>query len=170
MGIAKVGEGLVELAEPGKNTEHTKATGKRTMPITMTATKDVNRIGARRQMRLFVGSTFGVVAEIRVSIHQQILIITGMAYDKWCLGGVTPFRSTEQEVIAFLRSKLKLGVPAWKRVKIVEGLICYQIRQLRSKEPRLEQIVKWAKCYMRERCICSFNRKLSASSIALANS
>lgn len=32
----------------------------------------------------------------------------------------------EGHVIAFLRSKLKAGVPAWKRLKAVEGLITYR--------------------------------------------
>jgi hypothetical protein len=32
----------------------------------------------------------------------------------------------EQHVIAFLRSKVKEKVPAWKRLKIVQGVIWYQ--------------------------------------------
>jgi integron integrase len=46
----------------------------------------------------------------------------------------------EQSVIAFLRSKLKSGVPAWKRVKIVQGLITYRNRVLKTSEPRLEHL------------------------------
>ena len=46
----------------------------------------------------------------------------------------------EEHVIAFLRSKLKAGVPAWKRLKAIEGLITYRNRILKSKEPRLEHI------------------------------
>lgn len=37
----------------------------------------------------------------------------------WCFA--------EDDVIAFLRAKLKAGVPAWKRLKIVQGLIVYQL-------------------------------------------
>src|SRR5690606_37525161 len=47
---------------------------------------------------------------------------------------------TEQHVIEFLRSRLKLGAPAWKRVKIVEGLIEYRNRVRQSQSPRLEPI------------------------------
>ena len=46
----------------------------------------------------------------------------------------------EAHVIAFLRSKVKAGVPAWKRLKAVEGLITYRNRILKSKQPRLEHI------------------------------
>ena len=47
---------------------------------------------------------------------------------------------TEQDVIAFLRAKVKAGVPAWKRVLIVKGLIDYRNQFLRSKYPKLEHI------------------------------
>jgi len=47
---------------------------------------------------------------------------------------------TEQHVIEFLRSKLKSGMPAWKRVKIVDGLIEYRNRVRQSQAPRLEPI------------------------------
>lgn len=47
---------------------------------------------------------------------------------------------TEEDVIAFLRSKLKAGMPAWKRVLIVKGLIVYRNQFLRSKYPKLEHI------------------------------
>ena len=47
---------------------------------------------------------------------------------------------TTEDVIAFLRSRLKAGVPAWKRVKIVEGLIFYRNTVRRSHQPRLEPI------------------------------
>ena len=41
------------------------------------------------------------------------------------------WKFTEEDVIAFLRSKLKAGVPAWKRLKIVQGLIEYRNRVMR---------------------------------------
>jgi Phage integrase, N-terminal SAM-like domain len=47
---------------------------------------------------------------------------------------------TEEHVTAFLRSKLKTGMPTWKRLKIVEGLICYRNRVRQSATPRLEPI------------------------------
>ncbi len=47
---------------------------------------------------------------------------------------------TEQHVIEFLRSRLRTGMPAWKRVKIVEGLIEYRNRVRQSQTPRLEPI------------------------------
>ena len=50
------------------------------------------------------------------------------------------WKFTEEDVIAFLRSKLKAGVPAWKRLKIVQGLIEYRNRVMRSSTPRLEPI------------------------------
>ena len=47
---------------------------------------------------------------------------------------------SEEEVIAFLKSKVKAGEPAWKRLKIVQALITYRNTVLKSKEPRLEHI------------------------------
>ena len=47
---------------------------------------------------------------------------------------------SEAEVVAFLRAKLKQGMPAWKRLMIVKGLILYRNKFLRSKEPRLEHM------------------------------
>ena len=47
---------------------------------------------------------------------------------------------TQQHVIEFLRSRLKSGMPAWKRVRIVEGLIEYRNRVRRSQTPRLEPV------------------------------
>ena len=46
----------------------------------------------------------------------------------------------EADVIAFLRSRLKRGAPAWKRVKIVQGLIYYRNHIMKSKTPNLERI------------------------------
>lgn len=43
-------------------------------------------------------------------------------------------------MIHFLRSKVKARVPAWKRLKIVDGLICYRNRRLQSQSPELESI------------------------------
>ena len=51
---------------------------------------------------------------------------------KWCF--------TEEHVITFLRARLKAGVPSWKRVLIVKGLIDYRNKLLRSKYPKLEHI------------------------------
>ena len=48
---------------------------------------------------------------------------------------------TEKDVIDFLRSKLKAGVPAWKRLMIVKGLILYRNRFLRRRDPRLEYML-----------------------------
>ena len=47
---------------------------------------------------------------------------------------------TEERVIAFLRARLKAGVPSWKRVLIVKGLIDYRNKFLRSKYPKLKHI------------------------------
>ncbi len=47
---------------------------------------------------------------------------------------------TDQDVIEYLRSRLKSGTPAWKRLRIVEGLITYRNRVRRSQTPRLEPI------------------------------
>lgn len=46
----------------------------------------------------------------------------------------------EHHVIEFLRARLKAGVPAWKRLRIVEGLIGYRNRVRQSQTPRLEWI------------------------------
>ena len=59
---------------------------------------------------------------------------------------------TEEEVIAFLRSKLQSGTPAWKRVMIVKGLILYRNKFLRTAEPRLEHLrAKLQEVSVRER-------------------
>ena len=59
---------------------------------------------------------------------------------------------SEEQVIDFLRSKLKSGVPAWKRAMIVKGLIGYRNRVLRSTEPRLEHLrAKLQEIAVRER-------------------
>ncbi len=47
---------------------------------------------------------------------------------------------TQQDVIDFLRANLEANMPAWKRLKIVDGLICYRNRRLRSETPELESI------------------------------
>lgn len=47
---------------------------------------------------------------------------------------------TEEHVIEFLRSKLKSGMPTWKRLRIVEGLIRYRNKVRKSATPRLEPI------------------------------
>lgn len=46
----------------------------------------------------------------------------------------------ESHVIAFLRSKLRAKVPAWKRLQIVKGLIWYRNHVRKSAVPRLEPI------------------------------
>jgi integron integrase len=46
----------------------------------------------------------------------------------------------EQHVIDFLRARLRSGAPAWKRLRIVEGLISYRNRVRKSSTPRLEPI------------------------------
>ena len=46
----------------------------------------------------------------------------------------------ESHVRAFLRSKLEKGMPTWKRIKIVEGLIWYRNRVRKSTMPRLEPL------------------------------
>lgn len=45
-----------------------------------------------------------------------------------------------QDVIDFLRSKLSNGMPAWKRLKIVEGLILYGQMHPRASRQRLEPL------------------------------
>ena len=47
---------------------------------------------------------------------------------------------TEAHVIAFLRSKLKQDMPAWKRLKIVEGVMWYRDHVKKSATPRLETV------------------------------
>ena len=47
---------------------------------------------------------------------------------------------TNEDVIAFLRSKLRQGTPAWKRVKIVQALIDYRNKIMRSEHPKMEPI------------------------------
>ena len=47
---------------------------------------------------------------------------------------------TSEEVIAFLRFKMKGGTPAWKRLMIVKSLIVYRNYCLRSATPKLEFI------------------------------
>ncbi len=56
------------------------------------------------------------------------------------VGKAADWQFDERHVIAFLRAKLKANMPAWKRLKIVEGLIRYRNRVRRSMEPRLEPI------------------------------
>jgi len=56
------------------------------------------------------------------------------------VGKAADWQFDERHVISFLRAKLKANVPAWKRLKIVEGLIRYRNRVRRSMEPRLEPI------------------------------
>ena len=46
----------------------------------------------------------------------------------------------EFHVRAFLRSRLEKGMPTWKRIKIVEGLIWYRNRVRKSTTPRLESV------------------------------
>lgn len=46
----------------------------------------------------------------------------------------------ETHVIAFLRSRLQQGMPTWKRLKAVEGIIWYRNRIRKSATPRLEPI------------------------------
>ena len=43
---------------------------------------------------------------------------------------------TAEQVIAFLRSKVKAGAPAWKRLMIVKSLIVYRNLFLKSKTPK----------------------------------
>jgi len=46
----------------------------------------------------------------------------------------------EKHVLAFLRDKLAKKMPAWKRLKIVHGLIGYRNHVRRSRTPRLEHL------------------------------
>ena len=50
------------------------------------------------------------------------------------------WKFTQADVIAFLRAKLKSGVPAWKRLMIVKGLIYCRNRFLKSQQPHLEDV------------------------------
>ena len=47
---------------------------------------------------------------------------------------------TPEDVIAFLRARMKAGTPAWKRLMIVKSLIVYRNRFLHSQTPKLEFI------------------------------
>ena len=47
---------------------------------------------------------------------------------------------TREDVIAFLRAKLKSGMPAWKRLMIVKGLTLYRDRLMRSNTPHLDEV------------------------------
>ncbi len=59
---------------------------------------------------------------------------------------------SEDHAIAFLRFKLNSGMPTWKRLMIVKGLILYRNKLLRSQEPRLEHIrAKLQEISVRER-------------------
>ena len=46
----------------------------------------------------------------------------------------------EADVIAFLKSKVKENMPAWKRLAIVKGLIWYRNNVLKSQQPSLEMV------------------------------
>ena len=50
------------------------------------------------------------------------------------------WRFSDDDVIQFLCAKKKAGMPTWKRLLIVKGLITYRNQFLRSHEPRLEHI------------------------------
>ena len=56
----------------------------------------------------------------------------------------TPLRwdFTCEDVIQFLKSKVKLGVPAWKRLKIVDGLIVYRLAIMKADLPELQVVQK----------------------------
>ena len=56
----------------------------------------------------------------------------------------TPLRwdFTCEDVIQFLKSKVKQGVPAWKRLKIVDGLIVYRLAIMKSDLPELRVVQK----------------------------
>ena len=59
---------------------------------------------------------------------------------------------SEDHVVAFLRAKLQTGMPAWKRLMIVKGLILYRNKFLRSPEPRMEHMrAKLQEISVRER-------------------
>ena len=47
---------------------------------------------------------------------------------------------TEEHLIKFLRFKLKQNMPAWKRLKIVEGVIWYRNNVRQTSEPRMEMV------------------------------
>ena len=49
---------------------------------------------------------------------------------------------TCEDVIQFLKSKVKQGVPAWKRLKIVDGLIVYRLAIMKSDLPELQVVQK----------------------------
>lgn len=54
---------------------------------------------------------------------------------------VPSWNFTSDHVIQFLRSKVKQKYPAWKRLKIVEGLICFRQKHCVGKAPDLSFIV-----------------------------
>ena len=47
---------------------------------------------------------------------------------------------SEAEVIKFLQAKKKTGMPTWKRLMVVKGLITYRNQFIKSHEPQLEDI------------------------------
>lgn len=62
----------------------------------------------------------------------------------------------EQHVIGFLRHCLRNGMPTWKRLKIVEGLLDYRNRIRGSSGPALEPIrAKLQEILANERCLPS---------------
>ena len=50
------------------------------------------------------------------------------------------WKFSEAGVIAFLQANKKAGMPTWKRLMVVKGLITYRNQFLKSHEPRLEDI------------------------------
>jgi hypothetical protein len=56
------------------------------------------------------------------------------------VGSPADYQFDKRQVITFMRAKLKANMPAWKRLKIVEGWIRYRNRVGLSKDPRLERI------------------------------
>ncbi|MGV3485475.1 MAG: integron integrase [Planctomycetaceae bacterium] len=70
-------------------------------------------------------------------------------YGRLWFAGMAKFHSVSQpeswafdetHVIAFLRSRLQQGMPTWKRLRVVEGIIWYRNRVRKSDTPRLEPI------------------------------
>ncbi len=63
----------------------------------------------------------------------------------------------DKDVIEFLRSKVSEGMPTWKRLKIVQGLIWYRNSVRKSSTPRLERIrTKLREMIAKEKERCCF--------------
>ena len=57
-----------------------------------------------------------------------------------CVVDPDHWRFDEEHVVSFLIDRKKTGVPTWKRIKIIEGLIQYRNKHARSSAPKRETL------------------------------